>query len=226
MTNHFRIADAGPEAQSAIPDRRLADVLQGPKSVERLIRAGQSLFHQGDEARHVYEVRSGVLRQSRDLETGERQVIGFHFPGDFVGFCPDGTHLTGLTAITNGRAWLHRVDALTQPDRDLSLHDRLMTAALQEIGFVQDQLVMLGRRSARAKVEAFVQYLVERTGTWRDGQVSVDIPMSRYDIADFLGLAVETVSRSFSELRSAGVIGMEDAHRLTVLSPAALANVH
>ncbi|MES2144633.1 MAG: helix-turn-helix domain-containing protein [Pseudomonadota bacterium] len=193
--------------------------------MERLIRAGQRLFHQGDAASHLFELRAGILRQTRTLESGERQVIGFHFPGDIVGFAPDGIHRDDCTAITDGRAIVHHADARTLADRSPELQPRLWAAAMQEIGRAQDQLVMLGRRSASAKVEAFVQYLIERAGNWRDGQVSVDIPMSRYDIADFLGVAVETVSRSFTDLRQAGVIEMTDPHRLTIRHPAALANL-
>jgi CRP-like cAMP-binding protein len=222
MTHHIRAFGA----TSATRFGKSAAVASSHRPVERLIRLGQRLFHQGDAADRIFELRAGVLRQTRTLESGERQVIGFHFPGDIVGFAPDGIHRDGCTAITDGRAIVHHADATTLAARDSELHDRLWTAAMREIGRAQDQLVMLGRRSASAKVEAFVQYLVERAGQWQGGQVAVDIPMSRYDIADFLGVAVETVSRSFTELRHTGVIAMADPHRLTVRHPAALANVH
>lgn len=222
MTHHIRIVGTTPASNS----RFVADMTPVNKPIDRLIPAGQPLFHQGNQARYVFELRSGVLRQTRSLETGERQVIGFHFPGDLVGFSPDGVYRTGCTAITDARALIHRTDNLTAPGRDPGLQDHMLVAAVQAIALAQDQQVMLGRRSACAKVEAFVQYLVERSGIWCQGQLKIDIPMSRYDIADFLGLAVETVSRSLTDLRNAGVIRMDDAHRLTILRPAALANVH
>jgi CRP-like cAMP-binding protein len=226
MTHIIRVL--GTTSASALPSDRCHNhgVPQGGKPLERLIRSGQRLFHQGDAVDRIFELRAGVLRKTRTLESGDRQVIGFHFPGDIVGFAANGIHRDGCTAITDGRAIVHHADATTLAARDPDLRDRLWTAAMQEIGRAQDQLVMLGRRSASAKVEAFVQYLVERIGRWQGGQVSVDIPMSRYDIADFLGVAVETVSRSFTELRNTGVIAMDDPHRLTVPRPAALANVH
>jgi CRP-like cAMP-binding protein len=221
MTHQIRVVGAIPAQVIGKP----AVAASGHRSVERLIRPGQRLFHQGDPADRIFELSVGVLRQTRILESGERQVIGFHFPGEIVGFAPDSIHRDSCTAITEGRAIVHSGDAATLAARDPELHQRLWTAAMREIGRAQGQLVMLGRRTAAAKVEAFVQYLVERTGLWQGGQVSVDIPMSRYDIADFLGVAVETVSRSFTELRQAGLIAMTGPHRLTVRNPDALANL-
>lgn len=193
----------------------------GARTVERLFRAGQPLFFQGDAARHVFELRAGVLRQTYLLVSGERQVTGFHFPGDLVGLSPEALHRTGCTAITDGRALIHRAEALASPTGDTGLQHRLLSAAVRQVALAQDQLVMMGRKSAFAKVEAFLHYLVNRNGAPRTGSgpLDVEIPMSRTDIADFLGLAVETVSRAFTDLRNAGVIAMEDPHRVTILRP-------
>lgn len=222
MTTHIRAVSVLPRA---LPNH-LFHANPVCKPVERVFQAGQTLFHQGDDANYVFELRSGVVRQTRSLETGERQVIGFHFPGDIVGIAPGGMHRAECTAITAGRALVHRADGLTSPERDPVLHARLLSATIHEFAHVQDQLVMMGRRSACAKVEAFLQFLVERTGVAKGTAIEVDIPMTRQDIADFLGLAIETVSRTFTELRLKGVIEMDDPHRLLVLQREALASVH
>jgi CRP-like cAMP-binding protein len=222
MTKHLRVFDTNPEPRP-VPRTSRAHAV---KPVERLFRAGQKLFHQGDAARHVFELRSGVLRQSCSLENGERQVIGFHFKSEIIGFSPDGIHRTSCTAITNCRAVIHRVDAQAASGRDPEMDQRFRAAAIRGIATAQDNLVMLGRKTARAKVESFVQYMVERAGVERDGSISVDVPMNRYDIADFLGIAVETVSRSFTQLRESGVIEMCDAHKLVILRPAELVSIH
>lgn len=222
MTQQIRIVSTTSAAEA----RRSSGLQPGSIPVERLIRAGQRLFHQGDSADHLLEVRAGVLRQTRVLESGDRQVIGFHFAGDFVGFSSDGVHRADCTAITDGRAIIHRVDVFASASSDRSLQDRMRRAVLRQMTLAQDQLVMLGRRSAGAKVRAFVQHLAERIGTVQDGKIHIDIPMSRYDIADFLGVAVETISRSFTELRNAGVISLENPHRMTILRPSELASVH
>ncbi len=222
MTHHMRALGAMATSRN----HALPGVTRVHKPVARLFKAGQPLFYQGDDAQFILEVQSGVLRQTRSLENGERQVLAFHFPGDFVGFSEDGLHHAGCTAITGGRALIHRAEVLDRPHLDPDLHDRLLGAALQEIGLMRDHFVMLGRKTACAKVEAFLGYMIERVGVLQNGQQTVDIPMSRYDIADFLGIAVETVSRSFTQLRDAGIIAMDDAHRLTVLCPAAFATTH
>ena len=199
------------------------DAAHARQNVVRL-RPGQVLYHQGDDARSIYQVRHGVLRLTRVTEKGHQQVVGFGYPGDFVGFPLCGMRSTDCDALTP--AELTIVPARL-PDRDSGGADAafLAAAALWEIGAMQDHLMTLGRQSSRERVASFLVVLMARAGRKAPDGVHVDLPMSRADIADFLGIRTETVSRAFTELRHAGLIRLPTAQHVTVLRPEALAEL-
>ena len=184
--------------------------------------AGAYLFFEGDSVKHLYQVKTGVLRLTRLLEDGRRQVIAFGYPGDIVGFPLDGRHHTDCDVLVEAQLVPHRLATLEDGTRDPDLHRDLVQAALREIAAMQDHFLMLGRKSAAERVASFLCVLVDRVGTQVGRYRQVDLPMSRADIADFLGLTTETVSRSLTQLRKAGVIDIDNVHTVIVLSPAAL----
>lgn len=186
------------------------------------LEAGRHLFHEGDEAAHVYEVESGMLRLARVMENGRRQIVAFALPGDVVGF-PEGTlHHTDCDAITDCVVLAHRRSALDRCNPNPELHRRLTRAALHEICAMQDHFMMLSSKSAAEKIAAFVLTLAERIGEPGADGIHVDIPMRRVDIADFLGLTTETVCRTFTLFRKAGLITLETAQKAIVLDMAGL----
>jgi CRP-like cAMP-binding protein len=203
---------------STVQLRRLApSQKQKQLHPSRLVKAGQSLFYEGDRAQFVYEVKSGVLRLMRLLEDGRRQVIAFAFPGDVVGFPQVGCHTTECDVIASGEVVAYRCDVLFHPDRDPELSTFLMKSALEEIGFLQDHFLTLGRKSATEKTASFLLVLLDRIGTRTAGLATIRLPMNRADIADFLGLTPETVSRAFSHFRALRLIALSDANTVTIL---------
>lgn len=186
------------------------------------LKAGTYLYFEGDEVDWIYQIRSGVLRLTRLLEDGRRQVIAFGYPGDIVGFPSDGLHHTDCDALTDAELHPYRRSALENGDTDPELHQMLLQAALREISAMQDHFMMLGRKSAVEKVASFLAVLSDRFGDTRDGVRQVDLAMSRVDIADFLGLTTETVSRTFTQLRKSKIIAIENTHTIKVLRPVAL----
>lgn len=189
------------------------------------LRQGQFLYHQGDDARTVFRVAEGVLRLSRVTEAGQQQVVGFGYPGDIVGFHVQGQRTTDCDALTPA---LLTVIAATLPDEDAGRGADaafLAAAALWEIGAMQDHLMTLGRKSSRERVASFLVVLLRRAGHWSEDGLALDLPMCRTDIADFLGIRTETVSRAFTDLRQAGVIDLPSAQHVVVLDPAALADI-
>jgi CRP-like cAMP-binding protein len=187
------------------------------------LRTGQFLYHQGDEARTIYCVTEGVLRLSRVTERGHQQVIAFGYPGDIVGLPVRGLRNTDCDALTP--AVLTSIPARLPegaggPAAEAAF---LAAAALWEIGAMQEHLTTLGRSSARERVASFLVVLMRRAGTHDAAGVHVDLPMGRADIAGFLGLRTETVSRAFTEFRHAGLIALPSAQHVTVLKPEALA---
>jgi CRP-like cAMP-binding protein len=189
------------------------------------LRQGQFLYHQGDDARTVFRVVDGVLRLSRVTEAGQQQVVGFGYPGDIVGFHVQGQRTTDCDALTPATL---AVIAATLPDEETGQAADaafLAAAALWEIGAMQDHLMTLGRKSSRERVASFLVVLLRRAGRWQDGGLALDLPMSRADIADFLGIRTETVSRAFTDLRQSGVIALPSAQHVVVLDPAALGGI-
>ncbi|MEO1138196.1 MAG: helix-turn-helix domain-containing protein [Pseudomonadota bacterium] len=186
------------------------------------LRAGSYLFFEGDEVKWLYQVLSGVLRLTRLLEDGRRQVIAFGYPGDIVGFPSDGQHHTDCDALVDARLQPYRRSVLENGESDPALHKQLLQAALREISAMQDHFLMLGRKSAAEKVASFLSVLSDRFGRDVNHCRQVELPMSRVDIADFLGLTTETVSRTFTQLRKSKIIAIENVHTIIVLRPTAL----
>ncbi len=192
------------------------------EQVRRRLEEGQHLFYESDPARFVYEITSGVLRLTRIQKDGRRQVIAFGFPGDVVGLPNHGRHSTECDAATSAEVIAHRCDPLSRPDRDPLLHSFVMAAALDEIRMLQDHFLMLGRRLASEKVAAFLTLLLDRIGEPLGAYRLIRLPMNRSDIADYLGLTPETISRSITQFRESRLVALEDAHTMIILDAARL----
>ena len=171
--------------------------------------AGETIFFEGDIATHVYNLTSGVLRLSKLLPDGRRQIAGFLFPGDFLGITMEDEHAFTAEAITSSvlcqfsRA---RFDAFV--DTHPRLERRLYAIAAHELAAARQQVVLLGRKTAAERVASFLLMLDARR-TLSSGEVlngDINLPMSRSDIADYLGLRIETVSREISALKASRLI--------------------
>jgi CRP/FNR family transcriptional regulator len=193
-----------------------------PQIAEARLKSGAYLYYEGDDVEWLYQVTSGVLRLTRLLADGRRQVIAFGYPGDIVGFPSADIHHTDCEALTEVRLQPFRRSALESGEGDPKLHNALLQAALREISGMQDHFMMLGRKSASEKLASFLCVLVERVGTDLGAYQSVTLPMSRSDIADFLGLTTETVSRTFTQLRKSKIIAIDNIHTIIVQRPTAL----
>lgn len=188
------------------------------------LKTGAYLYFEGDQVEWLYQVTSGVLRLTRMLADGRRQVIAFGYPGDIVGFPSDGLHHTDCEALTDVELQPYRRSILESGKADPALHTALLHAALREISAMQDHFMMLGRKSACEKLASFLCVLADRVGTEIDGRKAITLPMSRSDIADFLGLTTETVSRTFTQLRKSKIISIENIHTIIIQRPTALLN--
>lgn len=186
------------------------------------IKPGKHLFLEGDRADRIYEVASGVLRLTRVMQNGRRQVIAFGYPGDTVGFPSDGLYHTDCDALVPATLVVHRRSDLETTTGDTALHQRLLRATLREISGMQDHFMMLGRKSSIEKLASFLIVLTDRVGTPLGDFDQVTLPMTRSDIADFLGLTTETVSRTFTLLRKSRVIAIDHVNTIIILKPIAL----
>ena len=179
-----------------------------PKALGRLrsvagdsrLGPGDVLFAPGDAADCVYGLRHGAVMLSSRLGDGRRQVLSFLFPGDIFGFTDDGKHACTAQALT--RAGFCRMPlAGLESDPQLSL--RLHLAARARMADALDHTLRLGRMRAGERLADFLYWLWRRL----EKPSELHLPMRQLDIADHLGLRLETVSRQLSGLRRAGLVG-------------------
>lgn len=208
-------------------DMSVDTILRQEKTPRRTItfKPGKHLYLEGDAADRIYEVSTGVLRLTRMLEDGRRQVIAFGYPGDTVGFPSDGHYHTDCDALVPTTLVVHRRADLETAQGDAALHQRLLRAALREISAMQDHFMMLGRKSSVEKLASFLTVLSDRVGAPLGDYTQVNLPMTRSDIADFLGLTTETVSRTFTQLRKSRIIAIDHINTVIVLKPQALRSI-
>lgn len=186
------------------------------------LKPGQFLFHQGDEARTIYRVTKGVVRLSLVTEKGHQQVVAFGYPGDIVGFPVRGLRNTDCDALTPAALTAIAARLPEASSGGTAEAAFLAAAALWEIGAMQEHLITIGRASSRERVASFLVVLMRRVGRKDAAGIHLDLPMSRADIADFLGIRTETVSRAFTEFRRAGLIDLPLAQHVRILKPEAL----
>ena len=180
------------------------------------IPAKETLFEQGEAAGHVYNVTSGAVRLYKLLPDGRRQVVGFALPGDFLGLSLSERNVFSADALTPTTACrFSREEYSAFLDAKPHLLRRLHSMASHELSLAQDQMVILGRRTAEERIAAFLIGLRNRWRRVNGNQVHVLLPMTRQDIGDFLGLTVETVSRIMTRLaREKAIVIVPDGVRL------------
>ncbi|WP_162914222.1 helix-turn-helix domain-containing protein [Taklimakanibacter lacteus] len=180
----------------------------------RRLDAGQHLFHQGDSDRNIYKIESGLVRLYRVLSDGRRQIISLRFAGDILGFESAAMRDCSAEAVTSVRLRsLDQTSAYRRLRDEPALAPELVSLLSQELENARGQIAVLNRRSAIEKLSAFILELHRRQGE----SDSVEIPLSRSDIADFLGLTIETVSRNLTKLRTRRIIQLPQIHRLLIL---------
>jgi CRP/FNR family nitrogen fixation transcriptional regulator len=173
--------------------------------------AGAEIYAQGEKAGAFYQVEFGAVRIYRLLADGRRQISAFHLAGETFGFEADATHHFFAEAISATGVRVFRLAAA-----DMSR--QLLPLALKGLTRAQEHLLVLGRQNAIERVAAFLVDMAERQGGLRQ----VELPMSRMDIGDYLGLTIETVSRVFTRLKDKGVIRLLNLRSIEIVKHDAL----
>lgn len=180
------------------------------KNLGRTMRvpAGHALFHQGDPAERVFTLTRGSLKLYKLLADGRRHIAGFIYPGDFLGIIVEEQHAFTAEAVEDSQlCWFSRPRFDDFVDHHASMQRELCRSAAHELAAAQQQLVLLGRKTASERLATFLVHLSDRAKTIRGRDPAlVKLPMSRSDIADYLGLTKETVSRVLSSFRRDRVI--------------------
>jgi len=190
------------------------------------VDANTTIFREGDAAFHIYTIATGAVKLYKLLSDGRRQVTAFLFPGDFFGLAANDTY--AYTAETMGQVMVCRFPRgkLEALFADIPLLEKkLLTATTQELVAAQDQMLLLGRKTAREKLATFLVLLMRRLGGRTDGQPLMALAMSRSDIADFLGLTIETVSRTLTAFKREGMIALPDTNHVAIKQPDVLLRI-
>jgi CRP/FNR family nitrogen fixation transcriptional regulator len=177
---------------------------------------GSEIFGQDEPADFLYRVVRGTVRTTLLLADGRRQIAAFHYEGELFGLELGQDHRFSAEAMGDCLIAVVRRSAL-RGDPDGALERAVWMATARELERTQDHMLLLGRKSACERVAGFLSDLLRRTS-----QTSIDLPMGRQDMADYLGLTIETVSRMMSQLQAGHVIQLMGPRHMVVRSPGAL----
>ena len=182
--------------------------------------AHHTIFHEADEADHLFNVTSGVVKLYKLLADGRRQITGFLFAGEFLGLAANRTYAYTAETVTEAklcRFSRRRLEKLFDEWPHLEKH--LLGIAASELIAAQDQMVLLGRKTAQEKMASFILMMSERAEARGQDGNPVTLPMNRADIGDYLGLTIETVSRTLTQLKNKGVISLMGSGHILLSKP-------
>lgn len=175
--------------------------------VERTLSEHEHLFFEGKRQTHVYQVVEGVIGIYKMLADGRRQICNFAYPGDIVGLDTIGKYNYSGEALNDTVVRCIPLNAIEKLMRsEPGFGQALLLYTANELADTREQLVSLGRKTATEKLATFLLRISRRSSGLENHAQVISIPMRRCEIADFLGLTIETVSRTFTRLKSCGVI--------------------
>jgi CRP/FNR family nitrogen fixation transcriptional regulator len=190
--------------------RLMGAVMSFPRNTE--------IFGENEPADYVYRVVSGSVRTYKILNDGRRQIGGFYLPGDTFGLQFADEHTFSAEAITDAKVLVVKRSALTTlAGRDAAIGRELFAVTGRELRRVQDRVLLLVK-SAQERVAGFLLEMAERACA---GNI-VELPMSRQDIADYLGLTIETISRTLTGLENVAAIEVSTSRRIVLRNRSAL----
>lgn len=218
------LAQPQPQARNVDPrgSRAALTLLRSdrPQASPRRYQAKEMIFLEGEPLNFAYQVVEGAVRLLRTTPDGRRQLVGYACPGEWI-------------AIGSGAAYSHtaealvdsRLRAMSRAEMDRRMRDdraflnEMLDVAASRLQQAEEQMILLGQRSALEKVASFLLTLGRRLKV--DGEEMV-LPLDRADIADYLGLTIETVSRKFTQLKTSGLIALPTPSRVRICDRCAL----
>ncbi len=173
----------------------------------RDLAPNQPVFDEAEQSDYLFNITSGVVKLFKLLPDGRRQITGFLGASDFLGLAVGDSYAYSAETVTRTtvcRFQRRHMDDLLE--RFPHLQRRLFSMASTELAAAQDQILLLGRKTAQEKLCSFLLLLSKRAARRGHPETPVYMPMSRSDIADYLGLTTETVSRNLTKLKTRGII--------------------
>jgi CRP/FNR family transcriptional regulator, nitrogen fixation regulation protein len=184
---------------------------------EHIYQKGMEIFGECEPAEYVYQVKKGAVRTYKLLSDGRRQISAFHLEGDLFGLTSGEFHrFTAEAVVTTTLRLLTRKSVEVTAGEDRALARDMLNLTTRSLRHAEDHMLLLGRKDSLEKVAAFLLEMDQRL----HGSELITLPMTRRDIADYLGLTLETVSRALSRLRRAGAVSFSGASQrhVTILS--------
>jgi CRP/FNR family nitrogen fixation transcriptional regulator len=176
------------------------------------------IYGENEPADYLYKIIGGAVRTYKILADGRRQIGAFYLPGDFFGLETGDEHTFSAEAITNSKIMvIKRSTLIASAARDSELARQLWNITGSELRRVQDQILLL-IKTAKERVGGFLLEMADRLSAGNQ----IELPMSRQDIADYLGLTIETVSRTLTELESSAAIELPSSRRIVLRNRTAL----
>jgi len=209
---------------SGIRDDEFSDLVANSTNVT--LHRSQTLFTEGDPAKQLYSIRRGTMMVYKMTPDGRRQITGFLSDGDILGLSSNGKYVRSAEAITE--VSLYRYPMRNLEDflrRYPAVEQRICEITRQELVETQEQMLLLGRKTARERVASFLLKMDRHTNERGGGEGATSIPMTRQMIGDYLGIATETVSRSLTEFDREGLISLVNAHQIQLVDIAELQNI-
>ena len=219
MTIHLR------QQQLDRIDRIPSSIAPAPSSPLDLVGAHISydregeIYGEGEPVEYIYKVLSGAVRTYKLLSDGRRQIGAFHLTGEFFGLEAAEDHQFSAEAINDCTILVIKRSAVfALASRDAGVARELWSVTAGDLARAQGHMLLLGRKSAAERVATFLLEMSRRVSV----SGTVELPMSRQDIADYLGLTIETVSRTISQFVSSAVIELASSRRIVVRNAGAL----
>lgn len=212
---------------AAVPHTFVPDAIW-PKGTAQMVARDAALYEEGAPAQNWYRLLSGTMRVFRVLRDGRRHIGELVFPGQFFGFEAGTVHQHSAEAIEPASVVAYSCARIEQRvAQDPAARQAIRELLMERLAAAQERIMLLGRLNATGRLAAFLLTMAQRktkaNPLSRAGVPVAELPMSRVDIADYLGLTVETVSRLFTALRCRGAIRLPTANRVEILDAAALA---
>lgn len=200
---------------SAFDDNHIAVLFANATQVKLPVDA--YLYDEGDPNPFIYNVTHGLLMLERLASDGRRQVMAFVYPGDFIGLAPEGQYTVSAKCLKPAQLCRFPMAALEAmfaqyPD----FERRIRKIGNLILNHALDQVFVLGRKNAAERLSSFFLHLAKRQNVRSSGGNIIELPMTRVDVADYLGLTVETVSRTFARLKADGLIIMPTLNRVEI----------
>ena len=205
----------------------MADVALGrfpsPEGAVSNYAAGEEVVGEGDSAESYFMVVKGMFRSVKMTRDGRRQIFAFYMPGDMCGLEPGQSYDLTIEAVNAGAlATISRSACKSRMNRDPQFNSAVFDSATRALSLSVDHMTMVGRSSAEERLAWFLMMLRERASAPNRHQPVIELVMQRQDIADYLGLTIETISRTFTHMKERGLIALPTTRRVEILNLGAI----